>query len=612
VKWARRRPAVASLLAGLALTLLTGFVGMTVLWLRAEDARQQAVNNQERATHNFLVALAVIDEFSNRAVRLPRPQRDQVVDFRDHLLQNVERLYQKVKARPGMEEEAVELARGVSLLKLGYELIQLGDTQQANDTLEKTYARFERLAELHPEEPDHQRNFAYSLFQLAGLYYRSNRADLAEQSWQKVLTLEQRLVAAHPEDLAYQEVLAATRLNLGVLYHDQDRLTLAEEQLRQGLDLTQRLADALPGRADLQRQLARAQLNLGRLYRDLGRMEQARLLLTQARAILQRLVESRTAVPESELDLSRVLVNLGEFYKLTRQPRLQDQACQQAVEVNRRLVANYPQMPKYRDDLALSYMNQGDFYQSLGQPERAERVLRQALTIYESLLNQQPDHADFTFLRGATCLNLAGVRNDLDDSQAALEFADRALRDLDAARQKNPQKDLIAQALVIAHAERAVALGKRGRHREAAEAIGRAFAEAKDQNRSDLRLYQALVLAYAGDLARAAAEAKALAGQPGLPPRTWLDLGRVHAVAATAAVRDQRLPVTERQRLAEAYAEQALTLWAKAHADEYVLSPKMVERFLAEVTPLSPRIQAAGRKLQAEIEKGAQDTNPKR
>ena len=40
-KWARRRPAVASLLAALIIVVAGGFLGMTALWLRAEDVQDR-------------------------------------------------------------------------------------------------------------------------------------------------------------------------------------------------------------------------------------------------------------------------------------------------------------------------------------------------------------------------------------------------------------------------------------------------------------------------------------------------------------------------------------------------------------------------------------------
>jgi eukaryotic-like serine/threonine-protein kinase len=48
-RWARRNKAIASLLAALAVVLLGGFVGMTALWLRAENSAVRAENSAETA-----------------------------------------------------------------------------------------------------------------------------------------------------------------------------------------------------------------------------------------------------------------------------------------------------------------------------------------------------------------------------------------------------------------------------------------------------------------------------------------------------------------------------------------------------------------------------------
>jgi WD40 repeat protein len=55
-KWVKRRPAVAALLAALVVLSVAAFVGLTVLWLRAEDQRDQAVSAQEVAEQRRLDA----------------------------------------------------------------------------------------------------------------------------------------------------------------------------------------------------------------------------------------------------------------------------------------------------------------------------------------------------------------------------------------------------------------------------------------------------------------------------------------------------------------------------------------------------------------------------
>jgi WD40 repeat protein len=56
VKWVKRRPAVAALLAALLVLSVAAFAGLTVLWLRAEDQRDHAVSAQDVAEQRRLEA----------------------------------------------------------------------------------------------------------------------------------------------------------------------------------------------------------------------------------------------------------------------------------------------------------------------------------------------------------------------------------------------------------------------------------------------------------------------------------------------------------------------------------------------------------------------------
>jgi hypothetical protein len=66
LKWARRRPLVAGLTAGLALALLLGLAGVTWQWQRAETNLDEARRQQERAELNFRQARRGVDFFFTR------------------------------------------------------------------------------------------------------------------------------------------------------------------------------------------------------------------------------------------------------------------------------------------------------------------------------------------------------------------------------------------------------------------------------------------------------------------------------------------------------------------------------------------------------------------
>src|SRR5439155_16538407 len=57
IKWARRRPAVAALLATLAVTLTGALIGMFFLWRQAEDERDDAIRARNEKESQRLIAL---------------------------------------------------------------------------------------------------------------------------------------------------------------------------------------------------------------------------------------------------------------------------------------------------------------------------------------------------------------------------------------------------------------------------------------------------------------------------------------------------------------------------------------------------------------------------
>lgn len=65
-RWCRRRPAIAMMTAALALSLLAGFIGMGVLWLRAETNRRSAELNAENAELNLYFSRIVQAQFEWR------------------------------------------------------------------------------------------------------------------------------------------------------------------------------------------------------------------------------------------------------------------------------------------------------------------------------------------------------------------------------------------------------------------------------------------------------------------------------------------------------------------------------------------------------------------
>src|SRR5262249_36998029 len=65
-KWAKRRPTVATLLAGFVIAVLTGLAAVTWQWRAAVAARNDALSARDQAQQNFELARKAVDDYLTR------------------------------------------------------------------------------------------------------------------------------------------------------------------------------------------------------------------------------------------------------------------------------------------------------------------------------------------------------------------------------------------------------------------------------------------------------------------------------------------------------------------------------------------------------------------
>jgi tetratricopeptide (TPR) repeat protein len=128
------------------------------------------------------------------------------------------------------------------------------------------------------------------------------------------------------------------------------------------------------------------------------------------------------------------------------------------------------------------------------------------------------------------CTCFGHLYSDGGDPAAGLPWYDRAVDGLAAVLKQQPNEASTRQALRRAHAGRARALGKLGRHADAVQAWDQALKADASPANAEIRLYRAAALARAGDPATAAAEVEALAANAKAP--VLVGMAHVHAIIA--------------------------------------------------------------------------------
>jgi serine/threonine protein kinase/Flp pilus assembly protein TadD len=351
-RWCRRKPALASLWAALAMVILGSLIGLTALYLNSERQRRLA-------EHREAGALAVTKFYEDNILAAARPKgyeggfgKDVTVkQALDHAALKIE---EEFAGQPSLE---AAVRNG-----LGMTYWYLGDYKAAGPHLEKAYAiRHERLG---PEHPD----TLTSLHNLGMLRSRQGKAGEAIALFRDALDKRQRVLGPQHEDTLY------TQLWLGYHYRRILRLDEAETLLRQAIESCKYTLGpdhhyTLKGRYDL-----------ACVLWVQGKVEEALALKRQNLKDHQRVLgKDHPDTLKSMSNLAGSLIKLGKLEEA-------EPLCLVSLEGRRRILG-----PQHWETLWTEWYR-ADLLSRKGDFPQAEKILRDGLEIYSATLG--PNHMD--------------------------------------------------------------------------------------------------------------------------------------------------------------------------------------------------------------------------
>jgi eukaryotic-like serine/threonine-protein kinase len=569
-RWCQRKPAVASLAAGLAVVATASLVGLTLLWLRAKEHLSLAEVHQRRAQTSYQLARAGLEECVKKVAEDPRLKRGPLEDLRRTVLQAETLFYQKFVELQGDEPE-FQAERGRAFTRLGDVTAELGQQEQALDYYRQAREILSTLVRNDPAVPQYQASLAGTQCQLARLLMNTGQLEAAERDYQAAVAVQNVLARDYPEDFSYQRDLARTYTLLGGLHAV--KLSRAREADR-------------PVREALARLGEEAHQEAAALFEDLGRKHPAN--------------------PEPRYLLGKVHINLGNLHReMGRLPEA-EQSLEKAGTVLKEFVrdhADHEEFAAAQRSLANSLNSLGSVYAAANRWPEGERVYREALAIQQDLVRQHPLVLDHAVALGNVQSNLGNLLYQSGQPAAALEWRTQAIATLEAVLAKQPKDAETRAFLRNSYYGRASALNEFERHAEALANLDRALELDDGRFRLSCLLGRALTLAHMKEHARAVAEADALVATTKGEVRTEL----LFWAACVYAMCAEAVPAGGLQ--AERYAARAVALLRQARDDGF----KDVERLKTEVKlkPLQSRDDF--RHLLRELEQqGSEPGNPKR
>jgi serine/threonine protein kinase len=593
------------------LALMAGIAGTTLGLIRAEQQRQFALANEEKAIEAAQAERQARDQEAQQRAKAEKA-RDRTREALDAMtstvtgdslstqreispdqkkfLTEVLKYYQEFAGEKA-DDETSRARTAAAAHRVGMVEYRLGRHEQASLAFQMARDCYDRLATDFPAVPGYRRELANTDNSLGILTFALGKWPEAEAEYHKAVAIKEKLVTEFPAEAAYRSDLAASYANLGVLLANLGKHQGAEEHHRKALAIEEKLAAEFPAVAEYRHDLAMNHINLGALLSDLGNRSEAEGEYRKAIAIHQKLVADFPAEAAYRKELATGHNNLGYLLRNTGRWLEGEGEYRKALVIREKLAVDFPAAPEYRFDLAFSHRNLGglltglegvgeyrkamailqqlvaDFptvpeyravlarshndlgllFKSLGKPSEAEKECRTALTIQEKLVAEFPDVLAYQLGLGGSYCNFGNLVCDAGRANESLGWFDKAIRTLTPAYDKDHRLVKTREFLCNSHTGRAEAYERLQKHDMAV----------KDWNRtielSPKDVSRAAARAKAGQVAEAIAEADELAKSSNWNADNWYNFACVYAIASSKSAQKK-----------QEYADRAMELLSKA------------------------------------------------
>jgi serine/threonine-protein kinase len=565
----------------------------------AERNARVAQDERHTAEQNLQLARQAVDRYCRSVALDPRLREHDLEDLRSSLLGTAARFCDEFVRRQSDDPE-VQADQGRAYLLLGFITDEMSAKPEAITHYQKARDIFAALAQANPTAADYRRELAQSHDHLGKLFAEAGRPTAARQEYITSLHLREELLRTDADDADYQNEVAASHHLLGLSYQDEREWDRAREELDRSIDLRKKLLRTHPGVLAYEAGLADVHNNLAIVYRALHQPRRVEEELVQVLTTWQE----RARLQPGDMDVCSRLAtshfNLGVLYADQHRTDEAESAYQKALDLREELVRTHPTITDYQSKLAHTYHNQGVLYQENKRPVEAEATFAKALAIHKKLIESHPTVIAYAVALGKTYCHLGYVK--MNKPQEALDSFDQAAQTHESVLQRQPGEAAARESLGHVHAGRALALGALQRYAEAVAEWDQAVELAGGPQRDDWQLRRALTLNRVGDHGRASAAAAVLAERASLPLINLYTLACIQGRAATLALKDEKLAVDERKKLAEDYGAQAVKLLRRLQAAGQLNGPERLAQLQKEPALASLRSRGDFQSLLEELE----------
>jgi serine/threonine-protein kinase len=392
-KWSQRKPAIAGLLAALALAVVVGFAGITWQWREAVTASRVAHLNEKKAQTNFRHALETVDTFCTQVSEEHLLDQPGMQPLRRRLLELALRYYQRFQREQGDDPSLLKnrgddagLMKDLALTfrRSGIINSELGESTAAQSALLRAKDLLEELCRADPKDVNLR-------VELVRCYIELEEADRLNESGilrsfsgrGKLTSLMESVVAVDSENPEYIALLGRSYGINGIREIRQGRYSASVDSLRKAVATLEQVGQTAPDNAEVARWRALAYADLGLVYQLTGHQAECVRALGKAQAIFQALEGRLAKSRRYRLDHAECLVSLGNARADLGQYHEAATCLHEAGDRLADLSRQDKEAVDLRYWLALAKQGSGRVALARGQIAVAGSLLREAGTLYE-------------------------------------------------------------------------------------------------------------------------------------------------------------------------------------------------------------------------------------
>jgi eukaryotic-like serine/threonine-protein kinase len=445
-KWAKRRPAVAALVAACCAAVVA--LGVVGTWAYAQQREAAARERELRGMSDLrwqLARSAVDDMYTQVAEKwlANEPQKD---DLQRAFLEKARDIYQHL-AEERSDDAAVRRETALASFRVGQIYRELGRREEAEAAYRPALTAQEQLVQQFPDKAEYRQDLSETANWLGELLRAGGkRLGEAEQAFRRAGRLQAELAGAYPRVPRYRMALARTHYNLGAVEMDTGRPREAGADYGTSIELLEGLRKDFPEEPDYRQELATSYTDRGLLLHETRRPEEAQGDCREAVALQKALAEKGSSPPLYRYRLAVFLNNLGLVLASGR-PTEALAHHDEALQILRRLTDDFPGRPLYRYEQGNTWNFLGALHEARPDPEAAEAAWRKALELFEPLVKQHGDTPEYRYGLGQACGNLGWLHLKRGAWAEARPYLERGIDNLEIALRPNPEEPRYLDAL---------------------------------------------------------------------------------------------------------------------------------------------------------------------